>query len=99
MYGSLKGNENQQLETYLDDPRIYVWLLMSGNIILNPERRNNMVLMSLATGDIFMRTPNYKSSYLLFKVTDLTSDRFQRYATIAAGFKQMQNGTVGRKHA
>ena len=76
MFGSLRGNENQQLETYQDDSRIYVRLLMSGKIILNPERRNNVVLMSLATGDIFVRTVNYKSTYLLFKVTDLTSGKY-----------------------
>ena len=76
MFGSLRGNENQQLETYQDDSRIYVRLLMSGKIILNPERRNNVVLMSLATGDIFMRTVNYKSTYLLFKVTDLTAAKY-----------------------
>ena len=76
IYGSLRGNENQQLETYLDNPLIYVRLLMSGKIILNPERRNNVVLMSLATGDIFVRTVNYKSTYLLFKVTDLTAAKY-----------------------
>ena len=76
IYGSLRGNENQQLETYLDNPLIYVRLLMSGKIILNPERRNNVVLMSLATGDIFMRALNYKSTSLLFKLTDLTAAKY-----------------------
>ena len=98
MYGSLRGNENQQLETYQDDSRIYVRLLMSGKIILNPERRNNVVLMSLATGDIFMRTLNYKSTSLLFKLTDLTAAKYQRYATVAEGFKQLQKTNVGRFH-
>ena len=71
---------------------------MSGKIILNPERRNNVVLMSLVNGDIFVRTVNYKSTYLLFKVTDLTSAKYKRYATIAEGFKQLQNTNVGRFH-